>query len=110
MNQEKFNSILDYLMWKRDMTSELLQSNLSSFPQYEEILGYFNNEINTVQFLISNLMDKKAIQDNPYIYPWLKSSILHNYQNRGVMYEDLNSFMIYLYGEDVLKEGGLNDL
>lgn len=104
MKKETFESIMSYLVWKRDATATLIQSDLSGINQYEEILGHFNNEINTIQFLIDNLFDKKAIQDNPYIYPWLESSIIHNYQNRGIMYNDLNDFMIYLYDKDILAE------
>ena len=103
MKKETFASILSYLKWKRDATADLIQKDLRGIPNYKEIIGHFNNEINIVQFLIDNLFDKKTIQDNPYVYPWLESSIIHNYQNRGIMYNDLNDLMIYLYDKDVLK-------
>jgi len=103
MKKETFTLILSYLKWKRDTTAKLIQSDLSGMPDYEEIVGHFNNEINIIQFLIDNLYDKKTIQDNPYVYPWLESAILHNYQNKGSMYSDLNDLMVYLYNKNVLK-------
>lgn len=105
MKQKTINKLKEYFEWKRDLTLELLQlRELEYYPDYEEILGHFNNEINVLQFLIENINDKQKLQDNPYLYGWLKESIQDNIQNRGNMFRDLNNLMIHLYEESAISK------
>ena len=94
--------IVNYLTDARDQCLDFLKNmkklNLS-LKEEQELLEVINKQINTLQFIIENIDNKEAIQENALVFDWLERSIAKSYLHNYSCHEILLAIKKYIYGD-----------